>query len=232
MYGSLIPDVNAVQRKLENYLGESTNINDDPRKKAQFLDAYDSNRKALLRMHYWPFANGQASLQQVPQASQFFYRYFYALPPDFIGKVYLNSTGEKNVDQGPYQLSGSGVYYDAPKALLSYTRNVVDEREFDSLFIEAVASRMAIELCLPWRQDKELLEQLKGWYAGLKFETLTVVQRDLDSNSQVRANPDFTNARRVPGYGNAVSPGPYPDSGYVDGNVFPVNIPTTPIVDP
>ena len=167
-----LPDSEAVRRKASNFLGQTLGFDNDPNRKALFYDAYDSNRRSLLRAHHWPFATAVVQLSRSPYKPPAFYQNHFYLPDDFLGVVYLNNTGEKNVNVTPYQPVQGGIYTDFPQLYLCYTRDFRDEKFFDPIFIDALALRIASELCLPLQQDKELLDFLTKKYEMLKFESM------------------------------------------------------------
>jgi hypothetical protein len=127
-------------------IGDSTRITslDDDTVLARLCkERYPRIRDALLRAYPWNFAAARASLAADPQAPPFEFITQYTLPSDFLWlrELYGN-------EREPYQVEGGYILCNVAAPLeIKYTRRVDDPTTFDDLFAEALAARLAAELC-------------------------------------------------------------------------------------
>lgn len=122
---------------------------------------YDSSRRAALRDFNWNFALSTARLARFAHAegTPGDFRFTYALPPDCLRVIRLRSGV-------PFALRGNRVHTDAEEADLEYIRDVTDEAEFDSKFIEALSYKLASELAMSVKGSGELMASYSNAYAN------------------------------------------------------------------
>lgn len=121
--------------------------------------AYADLRDAELRAHTWNFAIKRAQLSADATAPTFGRSNAFQLPTDFLRL--LPPYPEDNSNTLDWQIEGRKIYTDDSAPLnIRYVYQVTDPNEFDSTFREALATRIALELCEEITQSntkKELL---------------------------------------------------------------------------
>ncbi len=129
----------------------------DDTKVARELDAcFDSVRDAELRAHTWRFSLSRASLTALVTVPGFGYSYEYQLPTDClrvvqVGDYFWTSLSDyRSTDESPFSVEGRKILTDLPAPLhIRYVRKMADTdaQQFDGLFVEVLACRVAIEIC-------------------------------------------------------------------------------------
>lgn len=120
-----------------------TDIDEDSPNARECNACYERLRDRELRRHPWTFAKTRA--QPAPSANSplFDYTYAFPLPSDCL-RV-LKPEGRVNLDwkiESKSILTNDGASID-----LSYIRRVTDPNDFDDLFVDALASAMALQMC-------------------------------------------------------------------------------------
>lgn len=101
---------------------------------------FDDLRDAVLRAGKWNFATARASLPALTTAPAWGYAYAYQPPADFMAFANLQ-------DDIDYRFEGGLILSDAtPPLALRYIQRVTDTGRFDSLFVEALACRLAAQV--------------------------------------------------------------------------------------
>ena len=103
--------------------------------------AYESVRDAELRAHPWAFAISRLVLAASDAAPVFGFGYAYPWPADCLRPLH-DVTGPDWTSEGRMLLSDQG-----PALPLRYVRRVETPTDFDASFVEALACRLALELC-------------------------------------------------------------------------------------
>lgn len=144
---SAIADTQIANRALQK-LGAKrlSDIDDDSVNGRACKAAWDLVRDSELRKHVWNFAIKRANLSPLDATPSFGRRYQYPLPSDFvrIAPDYEedNSLDKDWVVEGRYILSD-----ESPSLYLRYVAQISDVSQWDYLFIEAFAAKLAYELC-------------------------------------------------------------------------------------
>lgn len=139
---------------------------------------FEAVRDAELRKHRWKFAQKRAELAALVDAPAFGYAYQFELPDDFlrldsIGEAYPNDLSDyrTSIDSERYRIEGTVILTDDAGPLpLRYGAKVTDPTKFDTLFVEALACKLAIEVCekitqsntkrqLAWDEYKDALRE-------------------------------------------------------------------------
>ncbi len=128
-----------------------SNLETDKTKSAVACQAlYEQTRDALLRAHDWAFACEVQELTSETDDGLTVFEYKYTLPADpWCLKVRHLLDDEMGDGNYPYKLMGRAIYTDLEDAYLEYTRRVEDPDDWDVLFTEALAWRLAAELIRP-----------------------------------------------------------------------------------
>lgn len=103
-------------------------------------------RDALLRARRWNFAQTRAVLSLLADAPAFGWDYQYSLPADCLRVLEVNDSEFGDVVSEEFIIEGRAILTDASAVNLVYTKRVDDVAQFDPLFVEALAVKLAIKL--------------------------------------------------------------------------------------
>ena len=142
-----------------NNLGASNITSLDENSKAARVvnQRYESVRDAVFRAHPWNCLINRASLAQETATPAFGYTYQYALPTDpFCLRVLEFSNGTLSYPQdnitnntgGPvFVIEGRKLLTDEGTAQIKYIGRVTDTQLYDASLTEALAAKLAAEIC-------------------------------------------------------------------------------------
>jgi hypothetical protein len=146
--------------------------------------AYPHCRDVVLSSFPWPFASQRATLAQVPSAERTGWQYGYAYPTGALRPVAIWS-GSRAPTPGariPFSYetnaagTGSVIWTDLNEAEFIYTQRITDTGRFSSLFVDALAWRVAAELAVPLTKDAgrrdaalKMFQYSVGLAAGLEL---------------------------------------------------------------
>jgi len=130
-------------------------LSDDNKQARAINSCYEDLRDDELRAHRWQFAIKRTSLAALTDAPAFGYTYQYELPSDFLrldmvndeypAAIMDNYIGAEYVD---WVIEGNRILTDIGAPLkLRYGAQITDVTEWDVNFREALASRIAYEIC-------------------------------------------------------------------------------------
>jgi hypothetical protein len=160
-------------------LGDSpiTSLTEDS-ERARLCNAfYEPSRDAILRSHTWNFAINRATLAKLSSAPAFEYAFQYALPTDpFCLRVLkmefedYEFKVENLAGQGRVLLTNEG------EANIIYIARVTDPSLFDSMFVDVLTAKLAVDLAYPVTNSTTLQTQMQRL-----FERKLSDARSLDS---------------------------------------------------
>lgn len=141
---SVVAICNAALQKLG---AERINALDEDTANARSCNAaYERLRDAELRAHTWNFAKSRASLAAAADAPAFGKERSFPLPADWLRM--LPPYPEMNMNDLDWEIEGKRIYTnDSAPLQIRYVKQVTDPNEMDALFREALAARMAMEMC-------------------------------------------------------------------------------------
>ena len=125
---------------------------------------YEPIRDAVLAEAWWGFATGRAVLAADVSTPAFGRTKQFTLPADCIAvrEVMLSTdepyTGYWTVEGGKIVVSGLTTLY------ITYTKRITDPASYPFIFIQALAARLAAELCTTLAPDLQLLDGLLKIY--------------------------------------------------------------------
>lgn len=134
---------------------------DDGTKAARHLSIfYEPIRDSLIRSHLWRFARKQYQLAPLVEQPLFDGGYYFQMPADCLRVVvpdeqYFNAYGRWSVE-------GNKILADTNVLNIVGLQRVTDTALFDPIFTEALATKLAHELCLPLAQSESLKNALKA----------------------------------------------------------------------
>jgi hypothetical protein len=98
---------------------------------------YELQRDWMLRRHLWNFAIKRVQLAADVETPPFGFSNQYTLPADYLRMHPDNETQDYSIENGKLLRDGTDAFD------LRYVARVEDTTKYDSMFVEALASRMA-----------------------------------------------------------------------------------------
>jgi len=138
-------------------------LNEDSKNARAVTLAYESAKLAELRDHDWSFAIARAQLAASVTTPAFGYEAAYPLPSDFV-RLVDPDLSDNSADLDWQIESGSILTNDEAPLNVRYVKNVSNANEFDVLFVDVLATRIAIEICEEITQSNTKLENLSALY--------------------------------------------------------------------
>lgn len=141
---------------------------------------YAHARDTLLRSHYWNFAIKRQALSQSATTPANEFGYQYQLPTDclrvirtsweanFFGggtAVYSYPNGGYAATFIPYRIEAGYLLTDEASVTIEYVAQITDTLQFDDLFVDVLAQRLAAELCPAISDNTALTQRLWQIYA-------------------------------------------------------------------
>jgi hypothetical protein len=116
---------------------------------------WDIVRDSELRARNWNFSITRASLAALVTTPAFRYTYEFQLPSLClkviqVGEYYPgpSMSDYRNAPEAEYQIEGRKILTDYPAPLyIRYVESITDTGQWDAMFVEAFACKLAIEIC-------------------------------------------------------------------------------------
>ncbi len=136
-----------------------TSFNDDTKVARLCSIFYEPMRDSLLRSHLWRFARKQYQLAPLVDEPLFDGGYYFQKPSDCLRVIQPNEDYFQMY--GRWSVEGDKILADTDLLNIVGIQRVTDENLFDSVFSEALSTKIAHELCLPLAQSESLKTALK-----------------------------------------------------------------------
>jgi hypothetical protein len=148
---------------------------DDDTKARTLNGMFDEVRDAELRRANWKFAIKRVQLPALTAAPDFGYRYQYPLPADYLAMVQVNDYYPRgNKQQPPYSIEAGRILTDYPAPLkIRYVSRVENVGLWDPLFVELLASRLAMEACETLTQSETKFNRCAQVYKDALIEAVS-----------------------------------------------------------
>ncbi len=157
-----------------------TSLSDDNVKTARLCSIfYGPIRDSLLRSHLWRFARKQYQLAPLMEEPLFNDGYYFQMPTDCLRVVVPDD--EYFQTYGRWSVEGDKILADTDLLNIVGIKRVTDTAFFDPIFTEALATRLAHELCIPLAQSLELKQTLKDDMRELTIRAAHVGATEQDS---------------------------------------------------
>ena len=124
---------------------------------------YAQTRDEVLRSHRWNFAIRPETLVQSAERPAFGWAFQYALPTDCLRVLEMNNW-DMSKRTGCWEVEGQMLVTDSDVAQIRYVQRVTDCNKFDSLFVEALALRLASKINMPLNGSSGMAQALLGEY--------------------------------------------------------------------
>ena len=134
-------------------------INQDDTKTAQFFRViYNTARDSLLRQHLWRFARKRAVLAPLSTGPLFDGGNYFQLPVDCLRVI--GTDGDYENAYGRWFIEGNKIVADTDVLNIVYISSVDDPTLYDPIFTEALAVKLAHDICMPLAQSEGLRNML------------------------------------------------------------------------
>lgn len=141
-------------------------LGDDNKQSRAVLSCFDDLRDDELRSHRWSFAMRRTSLAADSEAPAFGFTYAYTLPADFMRLDLVNDEFPAvvmdnyiGVETNDYTIEGNKILANIAAPLkLRYIARIEDPNQMDVNFREALACRIAAEICEDLTQSNQKRE--------------------------------------------------------------------------
>lgn len=159
----MVSVVSICNRALDKLGSESiTSLGDNTAPARACNRLYDSLRDAVLRDHPWNCAITRTSLAKLSAAPAWGFANQFLWPADCLRVLSVDT-------DLAWKVESRKILTDAGSPLnIIYIKSVTDPSEFDGLFIEALASRLAVELAEPLTQSNTKKEAAWREYVEAK----------------------------------------------------------------
>lgn len=156
-----MPSVVDICNKALDKLGHGpiTSLNDGTKAANLCLRNWEIIRDQVLRDHPWNFAVKRAVLASSTEAPAWGFTYKFALPADNLRLLEI-----RDMSTADYQLESGHILANDDALYVRYIRRVTDPNEYDSLFVDTAAVRLAFELCEALTQSNTKKSELFSEY--------------------------------------------------------------------
>lgn len=120
---------------------------------------YYKARNASLRAYPWAFALRRKSLARLVAAPTWGYAYAYQLPEDCLRVWSIEHSSRVH-----WVREGNQLLTDLESVNIRYISKVTDPEQFDALFLDTLAARLAWTICVPLTGKRTLAETLYALY--------------------------------------------------------------------
>lgn len=148
---------------------------DDNKQARAVFSMFDIVRDAELRSHIWSFSVKRTSLPQLTTTPDWGFKYEYQIPSDCLRILMVNDiyngpdmSDYRNKPVAEYSLEGNKILTDIGAPLkLRYIARVEETTQWDSMFVEAFACRLAMEMCEDLTQSNTKRELAQAEYTAM-----------------------------------------------------------------
>lgn len=159
-------EVDIANRALDK-VGDSpiVSFSDDNKRARAVNRIYEFVRDSELSLHTWRFAQERVTLAPSATAPAFGWDARYQLPSDWLETVRVEASNGVLLSANDYEHEGQYIMTNESTSLnLIYIYRVTDTTKFHMSFVEALACKLAIELCEPLTQSNTKIARLISQY--------------------------------------------------------------------
>lgn len=134
---------------------------------------YPMCRDSVLRAHPWNFAIQRVALASASAAPAFEYDYRFPLPVDCLKVIRTNYEADGCSDV-PYRIEGRSLLTNEPSVSIEYIARIEDVTQFDELFADTLASRLAADIAMDLTDNATLAQGMMQTYMARLNEARSV----------------------------------------------------------
>lgn len=150
------------------FLGQNPILNLlDPQNSQEQLCAqyYDPARRAVLEEVEWTFAVKRVIIEGDTLAPEWGYQNRHILPGDLLRIVFCdNQNNERRYTDFDWRMEDGAVVADASKIFVRYVADIIDTNKFSANFIQCLAARLAVDMCIAITENRSLRADLDKTY--------------------------------------------------------------------
>lgn len=136
---------------------------------------YPFCRDSVLRDHPWNFAIRRAELARLSETPAFEFTYKYPLPTEpWCLKVIRTRAESEGCSSADYRIEGRAILSNETTLAIEYIARITDTGQFDAMFVDCLASRIAAEVAMPLTNDAKVAEYAMRIYGQKLSEARTV----------------------------------------------------------
>jgi len=176
-------DINIINRALALLgIDSITSLTDGSKPAATASVLWDDTRAAVFRAHPWNCLTKRVALAQSTVTPVYGYTYQYQLPADFLRLIRLENATDN------YQIENDFILYDNDTLNIQYLALITDVTKYDTLLIDTLAARLAVDMAQPLLQSTTAMEKMWAMY-DLKLKEARYV--DAQENCQDVLDADY-----------------------------------------
>lgn len=150
------------------FLGQNPILNLlDPQNSQEQLCAqyYDVARRSVLEEVSWSFAMARIVVEGEISTPEWGYANRHVLPTDMLRVIFVGQQqDERQFTRFDWRLEDGAVLCDPSKIFVRYLVDVVDTTKFSSLFVQCLAARLAVDMCIAITENRALRQDLDRTY--------------------------------------------------------------------
>jgi hypothetical protein len=154
---------------------------------------YDDTRRAVLRIIPWKFALRDAELAELADVTSRKYDHVYQLPTKalYVVETSMDDDGAGGTGEA-WDVQGRTIITDAGSPIeITYIEDTEDTIQFDSMFVDLLAEKLAAELVYGITKQAAQRERLLQSY-GAKAENAAAVDGQQGSQQVIESNQLIT----------------------------------------
>lgn len=137
-----------------------TALTDGSEMAIRVTDVYALVRDIVLRSHPWNFAIKRSALSKLASTPAFEFNNEFQLPSDCLRVLYMFDSDSE------FRIEGRKLLTDDTTVDLVYVAQITAEGQFDPMFVEVFALRLAVELAYALDGKVTLVEHLMNQYTS------------------------------------------------------------------
>lgn len=123
-------------------------------------------RDQVLRSHPWNFAIVRDTLAPLSDAPSWGFSYQHQLPNDLLRLIEV-----LDLSTDDYQIENNRILCDSDLIYIRYLQQVTDPNQYDAMFVNAVSTAMALEMCESLTQSNTKKQLLADEYEMVMQQT-------------------------------------------------------------
>jgi hypothetical protein len=127
---------------------------------------YAETRDEVLRSHRWNFAVKRETLTLIATEPAFGWKAGFAMPMDCL-RVFEVNGWDFSRRESVWEIEGRFVMINEESADIRYIARIEDANLFDSIFIEAFATKLASKIAMPIQGSVQISSEMLGQYEKL-----------------------------------------------------------------
>lgn len=139
----------------------------DPQNAQEQLCAqyYDVARRSVLEEVSWSFAMRRIIIEGETSTPQWGYANRHILPADTLRVIFVGQQDdERKYNKFDWRFEDGAVLTDPVRIFVRYLADVVDTTRFSSLFVQCLAARLAVDMCIAITENRALRLDLDRTY--------------------------------------------------------------------